>query len=97
MAVGLAEIALLALLFGVLPRWAAAKLQNSRAADPEAGAGAQSATRSRLSVCICDAQYLVRIVLDGPQQELDWSVHSLSTLPVTEHPYMEALEPSLMQ
>ena len=62
-AVGLTEMALLALLFGVLPCWAAAKLQNSRAADPEAGAGAQSATRLRLSVCICDALLLVRPLL----------------------------------
>ena len=65
-AVGLAGMGLLALLFGVLPRWAAAKLQKSRAADPEAGAGAQSATRSRLSVCLWDVQYFgcVCIVLE---------------------------------
>ena len=63
-AVGLAGMGLLALLFGVLPRWAAAaKLQKSRAADPEAGAAAQSATRSRLSVCLWDAQYFVCVCI----------------------------------
>ena len=62
-AVGLAGMGLLALLFGVLPRLAAAKLQKSRLADTEAGAGAQSAPRSRLSVCLWDAQYFVCVCI----------------------------------
>ena len=62
-AIGLAGMGLLALLVGVLPRWAAAKLRKSRAADPEAGAGAQMATRQRLSACLWDAQYFVSVCI----------------------------------
>ena len=61
-AVGLAGMGLLALLVGVLPRWTAAKLQKCRE-DPEAGTGAQLATRSRLSVCLWDAQYFVCVCI----------------------------------